>query len=149
MGGGEDTQRGRHGRPVLRRALLLVTLGTLAGTLFLCARAGEATRPGQSPARVVSVVQTVAAPAAAPPRAAAAAPDGQGTRAVRVSPYGPPGCSPLAHVTPGVLPVPPPATAVVVTGPPVLAHSADPGPGRPAGAPVRAPDLHALQVLRT
>ncbi|MFE5806287.1 hypothetical protein [Streptomyces sp. NPDC056491] len=126
MGGRQYTQQGRRGRPGLRRAVLFTLFGVLAGALLLCARSGE-------------------------PHVSAGAHSVQAAKAhaVCVSPYDLPGCSPLAHVTPGVLPVPPPA----VTGP-----AGDPVPAaasfgasriRLYGASPRAPDLYALQVLRT
>ncbi|MGW5850335.1 hypothetical protein ACWFQ8_20700 [Streptomyces sp. NPDC055254] len=97
-----------------------------------------------------------ATPGAVTPRAAAPrAPRGPGhgphgaAHAVCASPYDPPGCSPLVHVTPGVLPVPPPA-ATLAGGEPVPLAAADvTGSVRPPRPLARAPDLHALQVLRT
>ncbi|MFE1895990.1 hypothetical protein [Streptomyces yangpuensis] len=96
----------------------------LVGALFLCARSGES--------HVSSEVRA------------------HGTaHAVCVSPYEPPGCSPLAHVPPAVLPVPPPAVAVSGGGPLPSAHATAAGRIRPPEALARAPDLHVLQVLRT
>ncbi|WKD34931.1 hypothetical protein [Streptomyces xanthophaeus] len=127
MGGRQHTQPGRRGRPGLRRAALLIVFGVLAGTLLLCARPGESHVPSPG-------VQVVA---------------GTPAHVVCVSPYDLPGCSPLTRVTPGVLPVPPPA----VTGPMGVPEPAAVASGasriRLYGAPPRAPDLYALQVLRT
>lgn len=133
MGGREHTRAGRHVRPVPRRALLLAALGLLVGALFLCARPGEAS-PSAASAAAVSAL--------------AAAPD-HGTHAVCTSPYEPPGCSPLAHVVPAVLPVPPPAVVPAGGGPPVAPAASARGLTGPPLPPARAPDLHALQVLRT
>ncbi|MEV7556852.1 hypothetical protein ACGFYY_34740 [Streptomyces sp. NPDC048331] len=127
MGGRQHTRPGRRGRPELRRAVLLIVFGVLAGVVLLCARSGES---------------HVASPG---PEVRAGAP----AHAVCVSPYDLPGCLPLGRVTPGVLPVPPPA----VTGPvgaPALAAIVSGASRIPLyGAPPRAPDLYALQVLRT
>ncbi|MFG2338685.1 hypothetical protein [Streptomyces yangpuensis] len=132
MGGRQHTQRGRHGRSALRRAVLLTVLGMLVGALFLCARSGESHASSE-----------VRAHGAAHGAAYGAA------HAVCVSPYEPPGCSPLAHVPPAVLPVPPPAVAVNGGGPLPSAHATAAGRIRPPEALARAPDLHVLQVLRT
>ncbi|MFF4428867.1 hypothetical protein ACFYZ4_06815 [Streptomyces sp. NPDC001513] len=137
MGGLQCVRPGRRGRPGLRRALLLTVFGTLVGALvgaltgalFLCAsRSGESATPAEPRAHVTA----------------------HGTaHAVCVSPYDLPGCSPLAHVTPGVLPVPPPAMTVPGGEPPPAAEVSGAGRIRPPGPLARAPDLHALQVLRT
>ncbi|GHI89997.1 hypothetical protein [Streptomyces xanthophaeus] len=124
MGGWEHTQGGRRGRPAARRAVLLMAFGVLAGALFLCAR------PGGS-------------------HAAATAAPGHDAHVVCLAPYELPGCSGLSHVTPGVLPVPPPAVDFVRTGPVPDARPSRTTRPRPAGTLARAPDLHALQVLRT
>lgn len=128
MGGRQYTQRGRQGRPRLRRAVLPAVFGALAGALvgvlvgvlFLCARPGES-HP---------------------------APDVR-AHAVCVSPYDLPGCSPLAHAVPGVPPVQPPA--VVLAGGDVADGARAGGAGRirPPEPFARGPDLHVLQVLRT
>ncbi|MER5870589.1 hypothetical protein [Streptomyces sp. NPDC002044] len=123
MGGREHTRAGRQVRPVPRRAFLLTALGLLVGALFLCARPGEVSVPGAAPEH--------------------------GTHAVCTSPYELPGCSPLAHVVPAVLPVPPPAVVLHAGGPPAAPAAAARGLVRPPRALARAPDLHALQVLRT
>ncbi|MEV7520711.1 hypothetical protein [Streptomyces sp. NPDC091371] len=124
MGGRQYTQRGRQGRPPLRRAVRLTAfwglVGALLAVLFLCARPGGTDR----------VVEARA-------------------HAVCVSPYDLPGCSPLAHAMPGVLPAPPP-TAVPAGGePPAPARACGAGSTRPPEPLARAPDLHVLQVLRT
>ncbi|MFD9083600.1 hypothetical protein [Streptomyces erythrochromogenes] len=130
MGGREYAQRGRQGRSALRRAVLLTVLGVLAGALFLCARSGE--------------------PHSASASASASELRAHGTaHAVCVSPYDLPGCSPLAHVPPAVLPVPPPAVTVPGSGPQAPAHATAAGRVGPPEALARAPDLHVLQVLRT
>ncbi|MFI1645839.1 hypothetical protein ACH4XT_02700 [Streptomyces avidinii] len=132
MGGRQHTRSGRRGRPGLRRAVLLTVFGVLAGALLLCARSGESHAPP-------------------PPAGNRVVAQGHGAAAqvVCVSPYDLPGCSPLARVTPGVPPVPPPAVTVAGGGLPSTAPLASPGLIRTAGPPARAPDLHALQVLRT
>ncbi|MFB7178325.1 hypothetical protein ACFCYI_11515 [Streptomyces sp. NPDC056257] len=147
MGGLQCVRPGRRGRPELRRALLLtvfgalvgVLVGVLTGALFLCAP-----RPGES---------SVSASAPAPV-GARAEPGAHGTahgtaHAVCASPYDLPGCSSLAHVTPGVLPVPPPAVTVPGGDPPTAAEVSGAGRIRPPLPLARAPDLYALQVLRT
>ncbi len=112
--------------------MLLTVFGVLAGALLLCARSGESHVPPPPPAGTQVAAQ------------------GHGAaHVVCVSPYDLPGCSPLARVTPGVLPVPPPVVAVAGGELPSAAPLAAPGPIRTAGPPARAPDLHALQVLRT
>ncbi|MFJ9596057.1 hypothetical protein ACIRS3_25270 [Streptomyces virginiae] len=113
---------------MLRRAVVLTVLGVLAGALFLCARSGDPHSASGSASEVRA----------------------HGTEhAVCVSPFELPGCSPLAHVTPAVLPVPPPAVAVTGGGPLPFAHATAAGRIRPPGPLARAPDLHVLQVLRT
>ncbi|MGW6981900.1 hypothetical protein ACWGE1_21055 [Streptomyces sp. NPDC054932] len=154
MGGRQYTQPGRRGRPGLRRAVLLTVFGMLAGALLLCVRSGESHVSAGAQARVQPGAQ-----AGAKPGVQARAPGASaGVRAVQahgpahavcVSPYHLPGCSSLAHVTPGVLPVPPPAVTVVGGGLPPSAPTSGPGRIRPPGPLARAPDLHALQVLRT
>ncbi|MEU7730702.1 hypothetical protein AB0B78_36695 [Streptomyces sp. NPDC040724] len=151
MGGLQCVRPGRRGRPGLRRALPPAVFGTLVGALagvlvvvltgalFLCA-----SRPGES-----AVSHHLSAQAGAP-----AEPWAHGTthgtaHAVCVSPYDLPGCSSLAHVTPGVLPVPPPAVTVPGGEPPPAAEASGAGRIRPPEPLARAPDLHALQVLRT
>ncbi|WP_438314721.1 hypothetical protein ACSHWO_23910 [Streptomyces sp. HUAS TT3] len=138
MGGREHTRHGRIGRHLPRRALITVALSVLLGALLLC------TRPGEPHA-------VTAAGAAAPSRAVLAghvhppAP----AHAVCASHDGLPGCSPFSHVTPGVLPAPPPAVPVAAAVAAPVARVADAGRARPHGTLARAPDLHALQVLRT
>ncbi|MER7465182.1 hypothetical protein [Streptomyces sp. NPDC097981] len=126
MGGWEHMRHGRIGRHVPRRAVIAVALSVLLGALFLCARPGE-------------------------PHAAAASVHvhPHGAHAVCVSPDELPGCSPFSHVAPGVLPAPPPAATVAGPAPDPVVHPAGGGPARPHGTLARAPDLHALQVLRT
>lgn len=151
MGGWEHTRNGGHGRPVrsaavcraaargaaargaaarstaVRRAalLLLVAVGVAAGVAFLCARPPEAHAPE-------------------PVRAA------HGAHAVCVSPYDPPGCSPISDVTPAVLPAPPPlVSASGASAVPAAPRATAAGPVRPPGTLARAPDLYALRVLRT
>ncbi|MCX5608239.1 MULTISPECIES: hypothetical protein [unclassified Streptomyces] len=136
MGGRQHTRGGRHTRPGLPRAVLLtaygglvgglvgVLIGVLAGVLLFCARPGE-------------------------PHAPTAVQAHEPTHAVCVSPHDLPGCSPLAHVMPGLLPVPPPAVTVAGGEPPPVAATGGPGRIRAPLALARAPDLHVLQVLRT
>ncbi|MFF5803417.1 hypothetical protein [Streptomyces sp. NPDC012746] len=129
MGGWERTKSGGRGRPAARAcprgAALLLAFGVLLGALFLCARPGETHAPVR------------AAPAAHAPHA------------VCDSPYDLPGCSSRTHVTPAVLPAPTPAVTVADAGPARPARPARTGTARPPGTLARAPDLHALQVLRT
>ncbi|MFD5512387.1 hypothetical protein ACFWIB_32105 [Streptomyces sp. NPDC127051] len=117
--------------------MIAVALSVLFGALFLCVRPGEphagtagtAGRAGATGAAITPATQTA--------------------RAVCVAPDEPPGCSPFSHVAPGVLPAPPPAVTVPGSAPDPVARAADGGPARPHGTLARAPDLHALQVLRT
>ncbi|MEU3913812.1 MULTISPECIES: hypothetical protein [Streptomyces] len=138
MGGWEHTRSGRHGRPARRGALLLLlALGVAAGMGFLCVRGGT---DGPGPRAAEGPVRAYAAHTAHDP---------SGAHATCVSPYEAPGCSPLSHVTPAVLPAPPPAVTAARPGAAARALPAAPGPVRPPGTLARAPDLHALQVLRT
>ncbi|MEV0409651.1 hypothetical protein AB0I68_02290 [Streptomyces sp. NPDC050448] len=127
MGGREDTGHGRIGRRLPRHAVIAVALPVLLGALFLCVRPGEA-----------HTVSAVRGPV-----------HGHGTHAVCASPDELPGCSPFSHVAPGVLPAPPPAVTVAGSAPDPAGRCAGRGPARPHGTLARAPDLHALQVLRT
>ncbi|GAA3271517.1 hypothetical protein [Streptomyces lavendulae] len=133
MGGWEHTRSGSHGRPVRRAALLLlISFGVAAGVAFLCARpaAAHAPHPGGSGARSAHVAHAA--------------------HAACVSPYDLPGCSPLAHVTPAVLPAPPPAVALPQDRVAAAVRpAAAAGPVRPDGTLARAPGRYALQVLRT
>ncbi|WP_328621652.1 hypothetical protein [Streptomyces sp. NBC_00354] len=125
-----------------RRAVITVALCVLLGALFLCVRPGE-------PHAVTAVSGATAATAPAGVSAVRGPAGGHGTRAVCVSPDEPPGCSPFSHVAPGVLPAPPPAVTVADSAPDPVGRAAGGGPARPHGTLARAPDLHALQVLRT
>ncbi|KOU29955.1 hypothetical protein ADK52_04970 [Streptomyces sp. WM6372] len=149
MGGWEHIRRGRIGRHIRRRAVIVVALSVLFGALFLCVRPGEphaatAATAGATRAAGASGATATAGTAITPATAPATAP-----RAVCVTPDEAPGCSPFSHVAPGVLPVPPPAVTVPGSAPDPVARAADGGPARPHGTLARAPDLHALQVLRT
>ncbi|MFE2285107.1 hypothetical protein ACFXDJ_13140 [Streptomyces sp. NPDC059443] len=104
-----------------------MALGMLAGAVFLCAR--PAAGAGSS---VVGHAGHAAA-----------------ERVFCVSPQDLPGCSPLSHVTPGVLPAPPPAVVMAGGAPLAAGRTAHEGRVRPPSALARGPDLHALQVLRT
>ncbi|MEV6581694.1 hypothetical protein AB0M92_26430 [Streptomyces sp. NPDC051582] len=137
MGGREHIRRGRIGRHVRRRAVIAVALSVLFGALFLCVRPGEPHAGATTGTAAVTTAGT-ATPAA-----------DTGTRAVCVAPDEPPGCSPFSHVAPGVLPAPPPAVTVPVSAPDHVGRAAGGGPARTHAALARAPDLHALQVLRT
>ncbi|MFI9061749.1 hypothetical protein ACIGQE_07735 [Streptomyces sp. NPDC053429] len=66
-----------------------------------------------------------------------------------VAPYELPGCSPRSDTPPAVLPVPPTALAAAGAGAVAAVRPACAGPVRAPGTLARAPDLHALQVLRT
>ncbi|MFF4322404.1 hypothetical protein [Streptomyces sp. NPDC001568] len=132
MGAGEHIGRGERGRTPVRRAavLLLIAFSVAAGVAFLCVRPADA--------HVPDAVRAQSAPVGAQP-----------AHAVCVSPYDLPGCSPLSRMTPAVPPAPPPAVAVAGAGPGHVARTAATGPVRTPGTLARAPDLHALQVLRT
>ncbi|MEW1636409.1 hypothetical protein AB0469_20305 [Streptomyces sp. NPDC093801] len=147
MGGWENTRSGRHGRPARRGVLLLLlALGVAAGMGFLCVRgaaAGQGAGAAEGPVRAHAASGPYAGHAAHGPAA------GHAAHAACVSPYELPGCSPLSHVTPAVLPAPPPAVTAARPGPAPRALPAATGPVRPPGTLARAPDLHALQVLRT
>lgn len=106
-----------------------MAFGVLAGSAFLCARPGTQALAGAGHASVH----------------ASPGPE----HVFCVSPYDLPGCSSRSHVTPAVLPAPPPA-ALVAGGAPVPAvRPAPAGRTRPPPALARGPDLYALQVLRT
>ncbi|MFK0045409.1 hypothetical protein ACIQU4_15045 [Streptomyces sp. NPDC090741] len=136
MGGWEHIRRGRIGRRVRRRAVIVVALSVLFGALFLCVRPGEPHAGSAGSAWAAGTAGAAITPATA-------------ARAVCVAPDEPPGCSPFSHVAPGVLPAPPPAVTVPGSAPDPVARAADGGPARTHGTLARAPDLHALQVLRT
>ncbi|MFK0253174.1 hypothetical protein [Streptomyces sp. NPDC090445] len=142
---GRIGRTGRIGRQLPRRALIAVALSVLLGALLLCVRPGEphavTAAAGASPAPVAPVLHGHAYGHPAAPYAAA--------RVVCVSHDDLPGCSPFSHVTPGVLPAPPPAVPVAAAAADPVARVADAGRARPHGTLARAPDLHALQVLRT
>ncbi|MEV7614574.1 hypothetical protein [Streptomyces sp. NPDC089799] len=138
MGGRSDTQRGRG----VRRAALLCALGTLVGALFLCARPGGGTVPASGPAGPHPRPLTVRAVAPVPVPA-------HWAHASYVCPYDLPACAPFSHVTPGLVPVPPPAVAAPGAEPPPPGAVRAVGAVRPVQPPARAPDLHVLQVLRT
>ncbi|MFF1415667.1 hypothetical protein ACFVX6_38850 [Streptomyces sp. NPDC058289] len=115
-----------------------MAFGVLAGTAFLC-RAAGAEHPAAA-GTLARAGHAAQAPGAHAPGA---------RRAVCVAPYDRPGCSPLSHVLPGLLPPEPPA--VLVAGA-VPAPAVRPGPAAGIRAPsalARGPDLYALQVLRT
>ncbi|MER5777163.1 hypothetical protein ABT144_23255 [Streptomyces sp. NPDC002039] len=132
MGGWKHGKRGGHGAPAARCAVLLLAFGVLCGAVFLCGRVGVGhAEPGVGHARLAAH-GTPGAP-----------------HAVCVAPYELPGCAPHSHVTPAVLPAPPPAVTVSQAGSAAVAELARTGPIRPPGTLARAPDLHVLQVLRT
>ncbi|WP_412078159.1 hypothetical protein ACLF6K_29740 [Streptomyces xanthophaeus] len=148
MGGWEHTQGGGRGGTSARLGVLLMAFGVLAGALFLCARPGGVHATSGEPGHGARVVTHVPHGAYVT-HGAHIAHDAHGTYVVCLSPYDRPGCSGLSHVTPGVLPVPPPAVAVGRTGPVPDVRPARAGRPLPTGTLARAPDLHALQVLRT
>lgn len=136
--------------------MLLTVLGMLVGALFLCARSGGS--HGSSEARAHGTAHHMADGTAHHMADGTTHATAHGTAhatahgtapAVCVSPYEPPGCSPLAHVPPAVLPVPPPAVTVTGGGPVPSAQTTAAGRIWPPEALARAPDLHVLQVLRT
>ncbi|WP_371615606.1 hypothetical protein [Streptomyces sp. NBC_00454] len=144
MGGRKHGERGRQRRPLPRRAVLLMAFGMLAGAVFLCARpaagTGHAATEYAATGRAATA-HTTAHTAAHRPGAA--------QRVFCVSPHDLPGCSPLSHVTPGVLPPPPPAVATAGGAAATAARVSGEGRVRPPAALARGPDLHVLQVLRT
>ncbi|KOY59305.1 hypothetical protein ADK59_03340 [Streptomyces sp. XY332] len=142
MGGWEHMRHGRAGRRTPRRAVIAVALCVLLGALFLCVRPGE-------PHAVTALSGATSATAPTGVSAVRGPGGGHGTRAVCASPDERPGCSPFSHVAPGVLPAPPPAVTVAGAAPDPVGRAAGGGPARPHGTLARAPDLHALQVLRT
>ncbi|MFD7553335.1 MULTISPECIES: hypothetical protein [unclassified Streptomyces] len=101
--------------------LVGVVVAVLVGGLFLCSRPGGAERVA----------------------------DEARAHAVCVSPYDLPGCSPLAHAVPAVLPAPQPAAVPAGGGPQTPVRGVGAGWTRPPEPLARAPDLHVLQVLRT
>ncbi|MBT2468554.1 hypothetical protein J7E97_11860 [Streptomyces sp. ISL-66] len=167
MGGrkhAERIHRGRLRRPPPRRAVLLLAFGMLAGAVFLCARPGTGhAAPGHARAghaRAGHAAPGLAAaeyPAAghltlghpAAEHVAGRTGSAEAAYVFCVSPHELPGCSPFSHVTPGVLPVPPPAVAVAGGEPVPGGRTARPGRQRPPSALARGPDLYALRVLRT
>lgn len=149
MGGRKHAERGCRRRPVPRRAVLLVAFGVLAGALFLCARPGtEHAAAGLAAARYPFAGHPFAGQAGAGP-AAGRAGSAEPAYVFCASPHDLPGCSPFSHVTPGVLPVPPPAVAVAGGEPVPAGRTAHTGRQRPPSALARGPDLYALRVLRT
>ncbi|MEV7830828.1 hypothetical protein AB0P12_09425 [Streptomyces subrutilus] len=149
MGGREHTRAGRHVRPSPRRALLLTALGLLVGTLFLCGRPATAHESGPGSSAGSGPASSARAHPDAPAHAWGRAGAPGSVRAVCVSPNDLPGCSPLAHGVPVVLPVPPPPVVLPAGAPPAGAAVDGAKPLRPALPRVRAPDPYALQVLRT
>ncbi|WP_424214042.1 hypothetical protein ACN20G_19290 [Streptomyces sp. BI20] len=139
MGGRPYTRGARRGRPVA----LACAVVALFAALLLCARPG--TTPGVGPA-----LGAGAAPfAAGPITTLHGGHDAGRGRAAFLCPDGGAGCSPLAHVTAGVLPAPPPG-GVLGPAPAVrLVPAAAPRPPSPARPRARGPDLHVLQVLRS
>ncbi|MEV7723905.1 hypothetical protein AB0P15_04115 [Streptomyces sp. NPDC087917] len=165
MGGRKHRGIGSRGRPGRRAALLLlVAFGVAAGVAFLCVRPVESHPPVQPVRAYEALVAPSGDDTAAPGSAAhdtashattahgTAAHDaaGPGTRVSCVDPDGLPGCSPTSRVTPAVLPGPPPADRAPARGSPAPEfRPAGPRPLLPPAGHARAPDLHALQVLRT
>ncbi|MET9466305.1 hypothetical protein ABZY44_16170 [Streptomyces sp. NPDC006544] len=119
-----------------------MAFGVLAGAVFLCARPGT---------QHVAAGHAAAGHAAAGHPAArhAAGPAGSAASVFCVSPHDLPGCSPFSHVTPGVLPGPPPAAAPAGGEPVPAGRPAHAGRQQPLEALARGPDLYALRVLRT
>ncbi|THA51151.1 hypothetical protein [Streptomyces sp. A1136] len=172
MGGWKHTELGGHSGPPPRRAArsgapaavaAALALGMLLwGAAFPCAgnlaahgfrvAVARAHHPAHSTARGVEQ-----GPARYPARASAgrpvhvAAPGSApgSTHADCVAPSELPGCAPRSDTPLAVLPVPPSALAAVGAGAVVGARPACAGPVRAPGTLARAPDLHALQVLRT
>ncbi|MFJ9343815.1 hypothetical protein ACIRP0_31735 [Streptomyces sp. NPDC101733] len=165
MGGRKHRGIGSRGRPGRRAALLLlVAFGVAAGVAFLCVRPVESHPPvqpvrayealvapsGHGSAALGSAAHDTAARSTTAHDTAGHDTAGHGTRVSCVDPDGLPGCSPTPRVTPAVLPGPPPADRAPARGSPAPEFRPDgPGPVRPPGGHARAPDLHALQVLRT
>ncbi|MEU9005228.1 hypothetical protein [Streptomyces sp. NPDC048551] len=162
MGGWKHARNGSHGHPVRRAALLLlIAFGVAAGVAFLCVRpvsghGGDGMRAGARVQVEVEVEVAVRVQGQGQVKVQGQVKDGrvraagQVARVACVSPYDLPGCSPLARVTPAVLPAPPSAVALPPAGAaPAARPSATAGPVRAAGPPPRAPGLYVLQVLRT
>ncbi|MEV6687721.1 hypothetical protein AB0N28_20660 [Streptomyces sp. NPDC051130] len=158
MGGGKHTQLGGHTGPPHRRAVpsaaLTVLTAALAlgvllwGAVFPCAGAAGSHGPRTAVAQTQGRGPWQAhAPAGEAAHVAEAA---YGSVHVDcVAPYELPGCSPRSDTPPAVLPVPPTALAAAGAGAPAAVRPACAGPVRAPGTLARAPDLHALQVLRT
>ncbi|QES50407.1 hypothetical protein DEJ50_23880 [Streptomyces venezuelae] len=131
----------------MRRAALLCAFGTLVAALYLCARAGGGEGlPGVHPVGPGSGPGPAVAHSALPHAPDRTVPLGY---PAYVCPYDLPRCSPFSHVTPGVLPVPPPAVTAPRAEPPAARVAASAGAVRPPQPAARPPDLHVLQVLRT
>lgn len=112
-----------------------MAFGVLAGAAFLCRIAGAGAGQPAAAGTVARAGHSAHGPGA--------------QRVVCAAPHDRPGCSPLSHVLPGLLPPAPPA-ALVARGAPVPAVGPAPaGRVRPPSALARGPDLYALQVLRT
>lgn len=164
MGGWKHTELGGHSGPSPRRAArsgapaavaAALALGVLLwGAAFPCAgnlaahgfraAVSRAHHPAHSTARGVEH-----GAARSPARASAPRPVRDPAHADCVAPSELPGCSPRSDTPLAVLPVPPSALAAVGAGAVVGARPACAGPVRAPGTLARAPDLHALQVLRT
>ncbi|MFI5826049.1 hypothetical protein ACIA6C_02100 [Streptomyces sp. NPDC051578] len=176
MGGGKHTQLGGHTGPPHRHAVPSAALTVLAaalalgvllwGAVFPCAGAagshGPRTAVAQTQGRGAWQAHAPAGEAAhgaageAAYRTAGGAAYGAVAEAAYgsvhvdcVAPYELPGCSPRSDTPSAVLPVPPTALAAAGAGAVTAVRPAWAGPVRAPGTLARAPDLHALQVLRT
>ncbi|WP_329194777.1 MULTISPECIES: hypothetical protein [unclassified Streptomyces] len=174
MGGRKHAQLGGHTGPPPRRAVPSAALTALAaalalgallwGAAFPCARSvgshgartAVAQGQGQVPAHARAGEAAGGRAHGAAGEAAYGRPYGPAGEAAYgrvhadcVAPYQLPGCSPRSDTPPAVLPVPPSALAAAGAGAVVAVRPAYAGPVRAPGTLARAPDLHALQVLRT
>ncbi|GHB38098.1 hypothetical protein GCM10010347_04270 [Streptomyces cirratus] len=154
MGGRKHTELGGHTGPPPRRAAPSAALTALAAALALGVLLWGTAFPCAGGVRShVSPTAVAAAGAHEPARGGAYDPARGQTHgpahAGCVAPHELPGCSPRSDTPPAVLPVPPSALAAVGAGAVVAVRPAHAGPVRAPGALARAPDLHALQVLRT
>ncbi|MET9516570.1 hypothetical protein [Streptomyces sp. NPDC002994] len=122
---------------------LMSAVATLLAALFVCLGMAPEPREHHESAAVatVAVAGTVALAGTV---ADTRTPHGP----VYICPYDSQHCGVFPHLSPAVLTVPPPATPVA-DEPQHFAPPAVAGPARGAGAPLRAPGRHVLQVMRT
>ncbi|WP_251061143.1 hypothetical protein [Streptomyces sp. ISL-100] len=112
---------------------LMSAVATLLAALFVCLGMAPEPREHYESAAVATV-------------AVADTPTRHGP--VYICPYDSQHCGVFPHLSPAVLTVPPPATPVAAE-PQYFAPPAVADPARGAGALLRAPGRHVLQVMRT